>query len=123
MRHDFTPPEPSPLTPEQMAATLGLLDDVDTQCVRFGLFNKELQPYWESVKCCIQELVDGTIDKNDLQSAHPFTIWQSCQEEDWDSAVNFKECFAYQIGQMAGIITDITGDIKDGWEAQLDKED
>ena len=72
MRHDFTPPEPSPLTPEQMAATLGLLDDVDTH---------------------------------------------------WDSAVNFKECFAYQIGQMAGIITDITGDIKDGWEAQLDKED
>ena len=123
MKHDFTPPEPSPLTPEQMAASLGLMDDVETQILRTGLFYKELQPFWESVKQTLQELVDGTVDKNDLQDCSPFTIHTACKDEDWDSAENFKEVFAYQIGKVSGIISDISGDLTDSMESQLDKED
>ena len=123
MKHDFTSPEPSPITPGQMAASLGLMDDIDTQILRVGVFYKELQPFWESVKQTLQELVDGTVDKNDLQDCAPFTIYTACKDEDWDSAENFKEVFAYQIGKVSGIISDISGDLTDSLESQLDKED
>ena len=122
MKHDFTSPEPSPLTPGQMAASLGLMDDIDTQILRVGVFYKELQPFWESVKQTLQELIDGTVDKGNLQDCAPFTIYTACKDEGWDSAEKFKDVFAYQIGKVSGIISDISLDLTDSMESSLGED-
>ena len=109
-----------PLTPGQMEASLALMVDVDHRAT-YNL--SELRPFWQSVQQSLQELIDGTVDRADVGQCHPFTIYQSCSEEDWDSIREFKVAFAYEIGWTAGTIADLSGDMKDSMLDALDREE
>jgi len=103
-----------PLTPGQMAASLALMDNLDAVIEQpRNITDALISSLWKSVRECLQELIDGTVDRANIEQLYPYTIYQNCREEDWDSARAFKDAFAHEIGHAAGTIADVGGDLKD----------
>ena len=113
-----------PLTPGQMAASLALMDSLDAVIEQpRNITDVLISDMWKSVRECLQELIDGTVDRADIVQLYPYTIFQNCREEGWNSADEFKDAFAHEIGHAAGTIADLSGDLKDGMMDALDREE
>lgn len=88
------------LTPSQVTACLDLMEDVDTQILRYRVFYRPFQPYWLTVKGVLQALIDG----DDRHGTAPFQVHMACLNQGWASARVFKDAFGRTIGRVSGTI-------------------
>tara|TARA_Y100000310_G_scaffold280040_1_gene299522 strand:+ start:1311 stop:1637 length:327 start_codon:yes stop_codon:yes gene_type:complete len=107
-----------------MAASLALMDSLDAVIAQpRNITDVLISDLWKSVRECLQELIDGTVDRADIVQLYPYTIYQNCREEGWDSTNEFKDAFAHEIGHQAGTIANLSGDLKDSMLDALDREE